>query len=122
MEITYADDIQEDLDNMRDLGERQINEFSMEKRLIHKDGSVIWINLTVSSIWNPGVTSKQHIVIVEDIAQRKQLEEEAREHRDQLAHVTRLSTMGEMATGLAHELNQPLAAISNYCYAGKRAS
>ncbi|MDP7017762.1 MAG: ATP-binding protein [Pirellulaceae bacterium] len=55
----------------------------------------------------------------EEIADRKQLEVEAHEQRERLAHVARLSTMGEMATGLAHELNQPLAAISNFCTAGK---
>lgn len=41
-------------------------------------------------------------------------EEKAREHRSQLAHVSRLGTMGEMASGLAHELNQPLTAIANF--------
>jgi PAS domain S-box-containing protein len=45
---------------------------------------------------------------------RKLAEQQVREHQTQLAHVARLSTMGEMATGLAHELNQPLAAIVNY--------
>lgn len=40
--------------------------------------------------------------------------EQARERQAELAHVARLSTMGEMASGLAHELNQPLAAIMNY--------
>lgn len=41
-------------------------------------------------------------------------EEEARRHRNALAHALRVGTMGELAAGLAHELNQPLAAISNY--------
>jgi C4-dicarboxylate-specific signal transduction histidine kinase len=49
-----------------------------------------------------------------DITDRKRAEEESRRRQEELAHVTRLSTMGEMATGLAHELNQPLAAIVNY--------
>jgi PAS domain S-box-containing protein len=49
-----------------------------------------------------------------DITERRQAEEQARRHQAELAHVARLSTMGEMASGLAHELNQPLAAITNY--------
>ena len=49
-----------------------------------------------------------------DITDRKQAEVRERLHQDQLAHVSRLNTMGEMATGLAHELNQPLAAIANF--------
>lgn len=54
-----------------------------------------------------------------EIAHRVAAEEEARRHLDQLAHVERLSTMGEMVSALAHELNQPLAAISNYAQASR---
>ena len=45
---------------------------------------------------------------------RKQVGDSEQKHLSDLAHVTRLSTMGEMASGLAHELNQPLTAIANY--------
>lgn len=48
-----------------------------------------------------------------DITERKQLEEQARQRQGELAHVSRLSTVGEMASGLAHELNQPLCAIQS---------
>jgi len=44
-------------------------------------------------------------------------EEEARATRERLAHVTRISTLGEMATGIAHEINQPLAAVATYAQA-----
>jgi two-component system sensor histidine kinase TtrS len=43
------------------------------------------------------------------------VEEELQRHHQELAHVIRLSTMGEMASGMAHELNQPLAAVVSYC-------
>ncbi|MCW8974190.1 MAG: PAS domain S-box protein [Sedimenticola sp.] len=49
-----------------------------------------------------------------DITGELEAERQAREHQQELIHVSRLSTMGEMATGLAHELNQPLSAIANY--------
>lgn len=48
------------------------------------------------------------------IVERARGEERAREQLAQLAHVARLATMGEMASGLAHELNQPLCAITNF--------
>ena len=51
-----------------------------------------------------------------DITERIEAAESIRQHRDQLAHVARLSTMGEMAAGLAHELRQPLTSISNYAH------
>jgi len=50
----------------------------------------------------------------QEIANRLKAEGRSRQHLAQLAHVSRLSTLGEMAASLAHELNQPLGAIANY--------
>ena len=52
--------------------------------------------------------------IATEITDRKQMEQVAREQEERLARTSRLITMGEMASTLAHELNQPLAAIANY--------
>lgn len=49
-----------------------------------------------------------------DITQLKRAEEQALRHQAELAHVLRVGTMGEMAAGLAHEINQPLGAVANY--------
>jgi PAS domain S-box-containing protein len=49
-----------------------------------------------------------------DLTERHRAEELAHMHRAELAHIARVRTMGEIATGLAHELNQPLTAIANY--------
>ena len=54
------------------------------------------------------------VVNSRDVTERKRIEAEARQHQEELSYLVRLSTMGEMAAGLAHELNQPLAAITNY--------
>jgi len=53
--------------------------------------------------------------ISEDITEHKQAEEKLQRQQREMAHVLRLNTMGEMASGLAHELNQPLAALISYC-------
>jgi two-component system sensor histidine kinase TtrS len=52
--------------------------------------------------------------------ERSEIFRRAQEHQAHLAHVARLNTMGEMATGIAHELNQPLTAILNYSNGGLR--
>ena len=49
-----------------------------------------------------------------EMQERERAERQLREHHDQLAHASRVGTMGEMAAGLAHELNQPLGAITTY--------
>ena len=50
----------------------------------------------------------------QEMADRRQAEQSARQRQDELAHVARVSTMGEMAAGLAHEINQPLGAITSF--------
>ncbi|MFZ5831577.1 MAG: PAS domain-containing sensor histidine kinase [Planctomycetota bacterium] len=57
------------------------------------------------------------VAVVTDITRERRAEEQARRRLDELAQVARLATMGEMVSGLAHELNQPLATIANYAYA-----
>jgi PAS domain S-box-containing protein len=113
-EITYPDDLQSDLDNMARLLAGEIREFTMEKRYCRKDDSIVWVKLTVSPTWNPGEEPTHHIAVVEDVTERRQVEEQVRERDAQLAHTDRLSTLGELATSIAHELNQPLAAIVSY--------
>jgi len=54
------------------------------------------------------------LLVVTDITAHKQSERRSRELLDQLAHADRLKSMGELAAGLAHEVNQPLAAIANF--------
>lgn len=57
------------------------------------------------------------VVVFRDIGERKRAKEEARQHQLELSHVARLSTMGEMASGIAHEINQPLTAIATNAHA-----
>ena len=92
---------------------------SLETHDRTKEGRIIPVEILSNYLDYEG---KEYVcVFVRDITERKQAEDErkklekkARELEAELAHVSRLSTMGEMAAVLAHELNQPLAAIGNY--------
>ena len=55
-----------------------------------------------------------------DVTERKRAEEAARQHQAELTHVLRVTSMGEMAAGLAHEINQPLTAIASYAQGSVR--
>jgi PAS domain S-box-containing protein len=80
-----------------------------------KDGTEFPVEIGL----NPIQTAEGlHILgAIVDITQRKQLERQAREQLVELAHVSRLTTVGEMFSGLAHEINQPLGAAANYARA-----
>ena len=77
-----------------------------------RDGSSIPVEYSSTPIRNQKGETVGSVVVFRDITERKQAEENVREHQQELAHVARLSTMGEMASGIAHELNQPLTAIA----------
>lgn len=61
-----------------------------------------------------------YYALVQDVSQRKRAEREAQHQREQLTHVMRVATMGELAASIAHELNQPLAAILSNAQAAQR--
>jgi PAS domain S-box-containing protein len=80
-----------------------------------KDGSEFPIEIGL----NPIETGEETLVLsaIVDITARKEAETRARKHLADLAHVARLSTVGQMFSELAHEINQPLAAAANYARA-----
>ena len=78
----------------------------------HKNDSIVPLDLSIAEFSVDNAHYFTHIV--RDISPRKQQEQQDKAHLDELAHVTRLGLMGEMASGIAHEVNQPLAAISTY--------
>jgi len=80
-----------------------------------KNGEIFPQWLTISAIKNNWGNITNYVGITWDISERKRAEEENKHHHEELVHVMRLSTMGEMASGMAHELNQPLAAVASYC-------
>ena len=59
-------------------------------------------------------------LVAHDLTERELREAEQRHHQDELAHTARLVTLGELASGIAHEMNQPLAAVVNYASASQR--
>jgi two-component system, LuxR family, sensor kinase FixL len=86
---------------------------SVEVRVRHADGS--WRVLEArSSTWPYEPVVAGIVVNSRDVTARKRAEEDARQRRAELAHVLRVSTVGELAAGLAHEINQPLSAIIAY--------
>ena len=79
-----------------------------------EDGSNKWYEVRRRFIpWVDGHLAQ--LLIATDITIRKEADDLARQQQERMQFTSRLTTMGEMASSLAHELNQPLSAISNYC-------
>ena len=63
---------------------------------------------------------RYYSLVARDMTERELREAQQRRHQDELAHTARLVTLGELASGIAHEINQPLAAVVNYAGASQR--
>lgn len=74
-DITHPDDFDEDTEKMEALKSEKIRSFSIQKRYVHKNGSIIWVNKTTSPIWKKNEKPTTHISIIEDITQQKISEE-----------------------------------------------
>lgn len=74
----------------------------------------VWAQNAVVMVLFLAVSASMLLFIRREERRRSAAEQRARQHQNALAHVSRLSTMGEMASGIAHEINQPLSAVVNY--------
>ena len=99
--------------NMPLLASGELTQF--ESASLRTDGTVVPVSIRVNKIEHEGRPAL--LLLAQDITKRREAEAALRQHQLQLAHVTRLSTMGEMVAGIAHEISQPLYAIANYATA-----
>lgn len=93
--------------------------FEAETRLAAVDGREIDVLFTCS--FPPECMGRGNVLVgIADISGRVAAQEELRRVQDELAHAARIATLGELAASIAHEVNQPLAAIVNFGEAAKR--
>ncbi|MFH1079868.1 MAG: diguanylate cyclase [Pseudomonadota bacterium] len=73
--ITHPDDLHLHEAQTALLLAGKIGYYALEKRYIRKDGGIIWVDITVSPLWKPGEAPERHVVVVQDITERKRMEE-----------------------------------------------
>jgi PAS domain S-box-containing protein len=111
LELTHEDYRESNWQLVTELLEGKRRQFQIEKQYRRKDGSLVWVSNNVSLV--PGTTSMPRFIMAlsEDITQRKYAEEALRRSQAEFAHVARVASLGEMTASIAHEVNQPLAAV-----------
>lgn len=99
-------------------GERRIIGIGRIVTGLRKDGTTFPMHLTIGEMQSGG--KPFFTGFVRDLTEQQQTQARLQELQSELVHVSRLTAMGEMASALAHELNQPLSAISNYMKGSRR--
>jgi|TARA_R110002033_G_scaffold138808_5_gene177955 PAS domain S-box-containing protein len=110
-DITHKDDLEKDLSNINKLITKEIDRYSIEKRYIHKNGDIIWINLYVTSVFLDEKKIEYFIFVIEDITFIKELQEKDKNQEHLLMQQAKLVSMGEMVAAIAHQWRQPLNSI-----------
>ncbi len=109
-DLVPNEDRERTISRMLRISSGEITEF--ESRSQRVDGTVIPVSIGVSPIQLDG--DKALLLHVRDITERQAEEARQREHEQQLAHVARLTMMGQLVAGIAHEIRQPLWSISTF--------
>jgi PAS domain S-box-containing protein len=110
----FEQDPEDDLDPLSGLPVQELTESSGDLREVYVESLNKWFDVRSRYLqWTDGRLAQ--MVIATDITARLRAEEQARQQAEKAAVTSRLMTMGEMASSVAHELNQPLTAITNYC-------
>ncbi|MGD9322694.1 MAG: ATP-binding protein [Desulfobacterales bacterium] len=119
----YAYDLYQNPDDRDKFSKKMLKDGAVENEEImfrRRDGTPFYGSATAVAVKDGDGQVKYYDGILEDITELRQAKEEARKRREEIAHLGRVATMGELSASLAHELNQPLTAILSNAQAALR--
>jgi PAS domain S-box-containing protein len=113
-EVTHPEDREQDGQAFERVVRGDAPDYRMEKRYVRKDGTLVWVNVNMTVIRGADGQPLRTMATIEDITDRKRLEQERIELEAQLRQQQKLEAIGTLASGVAHEINNPIAGIMNY--------
>ncbi len=120
LELTHPDDLPASIVRFHRTVSDEINDTVSQKRYIRKDGATVHVINTLRCLRNPDDSIKYFIVLVEDISARVATERELNDSRRLLLRQDKMASIGLLASGIAHEINNPMGFItSNITTLGK---
>jgi PAS domain S-box-containing protein len=111
LEITHPEDRERDREVFHDVVNNRAKACRLEKRYIRKDGSIVWVNVNLTVVRDAAGNPLRTLATIEDISERKRLEEEHALMEAQLRQAQKLESVGRLAGGVAHDFNNMLGII-----------
>jgi len=112
VDITFADDVTRVAAELDRLWDGAVQIVDLEKRLIRKDGSVLWVRTTTALVREQGTTPEHSVQFLRDITARKETAEELERVNKQLMSASRQAGMAEVATNVLHNVGNILNSIN----------
>ena len=125
-DVTHPEDVRASSELVEDLLEGRRRECTIDKRYVRKDGTLVWVTLSVSPMWAPGETPSTHIAMVLDVTERKGAEERMADLNAELerrvARRTELLTeanreLEAFSYSVSHDLRAPLRSMDGFSQA-----
>jgi len=113
-EVAHPEDRERDSKQFDRVLRGETAEYHLEERYLRKDGRVIWVNVNMSLLQDTDGRPVRTMATIEDITERKRLEQERSVIEGQLRQQQKLESLGTLAGGVAHEINNPINGILNY--------
>jgi len=120
LDITPEEDHSQEKNWSEPFEKGQIKTTAIEKRYCCKNGEKIWVKVTATAVMGLENLPKYYLCLIEDQTEHRATEEIAARRQSQLAHLSRVHTLQQMASELAHEIDQPLCAILTTAQACRR--
>ena len=111
LEITPEEDHDQEINWNKSFEAGELKSATLEKRYLAKGGREVWVEVTATLVRDALGIPEYYICLIKDVTRQKTAEDAAAKQQNQLAHMARVNTLQQLASELAHEIDQPLCAI-----------
>ncbi|MHC1744202.1 MAG: response regulator [Syntrophobacteraceae bacterium] len=114
LDLTHPEDRQRDWNAFQKVVRGDAPHYRNEKRYVRKDGEIVWVNVNVSVLGSDNGSPGYSLAVIEDITERKGLEQDRAHIEAQLRQAQKMEALGTLSGGIAHDFNNILGIIFGY--------